>query len=267
MLQQKCGWRIRKMESVDSTNREAERLVRTLGGKEAHCVAVIADMQTEGRGRYERNWFSPPKLGLWCSAILVPEVSMEDLSQVTLVAAVAVAQAVQELTGVQLGIKWPNDLLYEGRKVCGILTETVPLPQGDMEDDAGRQPVVVGIGLNVHQKTCDFPPELREDATSLALAARLHGARPVSRESVFTGILEKLHTWYELWKAEGFAPIRESWIAQSCTMNRLLSWEEGGKRMEGTAVDLEPDGSLRVCMQDGAIHRLNAGEIRFLRPA
>lgn len=267
MLHQNIGWRIHKVQSVDSTNSEAERLIRSLGINDAHQLAVVADMQTSGKGRRERNWFSPPGAGLWCSVALVPEIQIEHLAQLTLVAAVAVSDAVEALTGARLGIKWPNDLLHEGKKVCGILTETVPLPQGDDESDTERTPVVIGIGVNLNQREGDFPAELRDAATSLALIGKLPEGRTVSRDIIFTGILEKLHTWYELWMAEGFEPVRQRWINRSCTMNRLLSWEEGGKRMMGTAVDLEPDGSLRVCMQDGAIHRLNAGEIRFLRPA
>lgn len=268
MLHGNMGWRIYTMQSVDSTNTEAERLIRSLGINDTHQLAVVADRQTSGKGRCrERNWFSPSGFGLWCSLVLVPEIQSESLAQLTLVAAVAVAEAVEEETGVHLGIKWPNDLLYNGQKVCGILTEAVPLPQGDFECDTERMPVVVGIGVNLNQREGDFPSELQGSATSLAMIKELPEGQSVSRDSVFTGILKRFHTWYELWMTEGFAPVRQKWINLSCTMNRALCWEESGKYMEGTAVDLDPDGSLRVCMKDGAIHRLNAGEIRFLRPA
>ena len=172
MLHQNIGWRIYKVQSVDSTNSEAERLIRSLGINDAHQLAVVADMQTSGKGRRERNWFSPPGAGLWCSAALVPEIQIEHLAQLTLVAAVAVSDAVEALTGARLGIKWPNDLLHEGKKVCGILTETVPLPQGDDESDTERTPVVIGIGVNLNQREEDFPAELRDAATSLALIGK-----------------------------------------------------------------------------------------------
>lgn len=267
MLHQNMGWRIYKVQSVDSTNNEAERLIRSLGINDAHQLAVVADTQTSGKGRRERNWLSPSGVGLWCSLAVVPKIQIENLAQLTLVAAVAVAEAIEAQTGARVGIKWPNDILHEGKKICGILTETVPLPQGNDECDTECVPVVVGIGVNLNQRAGDFPPELADVATSLAMIANMPEGHLVSRDTVFTGILEKFHTWYERWLAEGFAPVRQQWIDKSCTMNRLLSWEESGERMMGTAVDLEPDGSLRVCMKDGAIHRLNAGEIRFLRPA
>lgn len=258
MERQHGTWRIVERECVDSTNSEAGRLVDA-GELAAHpALAVVARRQTAGKGRAERAWHSPAGGGLWFSLAIAPRKEPEHLAQITLLAAVAVAEAVTEETGVALGIKWPNDLLYGDRKVCGILTETRPAAD---DDGAASVPVIVGIGLNVNQNEGDFPPELCDTATSLAVAAgkSLDGMR------IFHKILEKFHTWYELWLAEGFEPVRQKWIGSSCTMRRLLSWEEGGKRRSGTAVDLETDGSLRVCMDDGAIHLLNAGEIRFLR--
>ena len=250
-------WRIYAKDCVDSTNDEAARLVA--GGNTGSApIAVIAAQQTAGKGRTGRSWHSPAEGGLWFSLVVTPDKEPAHLSQITLLAAVAVAEAVEEVTGVAPGIKWPNDLLHEGKKLCGILTQTAPV---DAQDEA--LPVIVGIGLNVAGKAEDFPPDLKDCATSLSAITGV----AQDGQKIFLKILDKFHAWYELWLAEGFAPVRQKWIDASCTMNRTLSWEEGGARRIGKAVDLETDGSLRVCMDDGAIHRLNAGEIRFLRAA
>lgn len=256
MIRQHKTWRIHAEKCVDSTNSEAARLIDAGELESAPALAVTAEMQTAGKGRTERAWHSPADGGLWFSLALVPPKEPEHLAQITLLAAVAVAEAVAEETGIRLGIKWPNDLLHEGRKVCGILTETRPREKESL-------PVIIGIGLNVNQDAGGFPGELAATATSLRMIAGV----PQQRETIFHSILDKFHTWYELWLANGFEPVRQTWISASCTLRRPLSWEENGRRRAGVAVDLETDGSLRVCMDDGGIHRLNAGEIRFLRTA
>ncbi len=141
-------------EEAASTNALAKRLSRE-GCPEG--TAVIARIQTGGRGKRGASWFSPPG-GLWLSVILAPRLAGKELAWLTLLAAQAVAGTISEACGLSAEIKWPNDVLIAGRKACGILTETV-----------GKGRAVVGIGLNANLRREDFPPELREIATSLLI--------------------------------------------------------------------------------------------------
>ena len=148
-------------DSIDSTNLLAAELAR--GGAE-EGTAVLAEQQTAGRGRLGRSWVSPARLNLYCSVVLRPAIPPLEVPRLTLVAGVAVAEAILATAAVPARIKWPNDVLIDGRKVAGVLTE--------LEAEADRvRFVVVGIGVNLNATAGDFPPELRDKATSLALAS------------------------------------------------------------------------------------------------
>ena len=146
-------------ESVPSTQKIAHSLAQE-GAVEG--TTVVADEQTEGRGRLLRSWHSPKGTGIWMSIILKPQLPPQKAPQFTLIAAVAVVQAIEEVCGLSPEIKWPNDILLNGRKVTGILTE--------LQAEADKiNSIIIGIGMNVNQKAEDFPEELRTIATSLSL--------------------------------------------------------------------------------------------------
>ena len=154
-------YKIHFLRDTPSTNRVAYALA--LNG-EPEGNAVIAESQSEGRGRLGRAWVSPPGKGLYCSIIVRPRIRVEDYAKITLTAGLAVSIALEEITGLQMDLKWPNDVYAEGKKCCGILTESSPLAEEENERFA-----VVGVGINVNSVESDFPPELREKATSLRI--------------------------------------------------------------------------------------------------
>ena len=167
-------------ESLESTNRTAKLLA--LDGA-AHGTLVLAGGQTAGRGRLGRSFASPAGKGVYCSVVLRPQLSAADAQTATIRAAVAVCRAVQAQCGLELGIKWVNDLYYKGKKVCGILTEAgTDLESGQLEW------LVVGIGLNLTSTAADFPPELAARAGSLYPG----GPAPVSRAALAGSIAREL---------------------------------------------------------------------------
>ena len=168
-------------ETLDSTNDLAKALA-VQGAPEG--TVVVAEAQTSGRGRLGREWDSPPGVGLYVSLVLRPMLPPMELPQITLTTAVAVVRAVRRVAGLAPGIKWPNDLLLNGKKLGGILTE--------METESDRiRHVVVGLGLNVNNP--GFPPELAATATSLALEA----GRTFSRVNLLQAWLEEFEALYE----------------------------------------------------------------------
>ena len=151
------GNKIFRYPIIDSTNNEAKRLI--VSGQALEGTVIVADEQTSGRGKPGSSWFSPARVGLYFSAVVKPYKNPADLTRLTLVAAAAVVETIKELTSLTAAIKQPNDVLLDGKKVCGILCEK--LTSGF---------VIIGIGLNVSHEAVDFPKELAAQATSLHLA-------------------------------------------------------------------------------------------------
>lgn len=241
------GSRIECYERVDSTQRVARDLGRE-GAPEG--TAVFAEAQTGGRGRQGRPWFSPPGAGLWFSVLLRPDLPPEALPRIPVLAAVAMAEAVGEATGCRAVIKWPNDLLWEGRKFCGILAERVA--------DPDRPPfLVLGIGVNVDLDDDEFPPDLRGEAVSLRVAA----GRPVCRATLARRALLALDRQYRRLREDGFAGIREDCKRLSAVLGRdvLVRTPEG--RFAARAVDLDGDGALVVAVRGVGVRRLIAGDV------
>jgi BirA family biotin operon repressor/biotin-[acetyl-CoA-carboxylase] ligase len=241
------GRRIEYFRDLPSTNAEAKNLARE-GCAEG--TVVIAECQNGGRGRMGRSWFSPGNKGLWFSIVLRPPVNPVETPQVTMVAAVAVATALREHAGVPAGIKWPNDILLEGKKVCGILVE--------LNAEADRVDfMVAGIGLNVNISRDEFPPEIRDIATSLQIAS----GRPVSRVPLLRALLESFEKWYGCWLEQGFAPVLKKWRELCVTLDCPVTVHTMKESFSGHALDVDDTGALLVRTEDGAIQRLIAGEV------
>ena len=213
-------------------------------------AVVVAERQQQGRGRLGREWHSAPGRGIWMTIILRPPLSPMELAPLTLMAAVAVADGIEHSTGLRPGIKWPNDLLLDGRKVCGILTELVA------EQDA-VQFVLLGIGINVHQGLEEFPADLRSLATSLALAT---GA-PVDRVQLFRDVVAALDHEYDVLLREGFGPVLARWTERSITLGRRVAVTGTGRTLRGVAEELTPQGGLVVRDDDGARHTVLSGDV------
>lgn len=236
-----------RFDRLNSTNDTAIRMAED-GAPEG--TVVVAGEQTSGRGRHGRQWSSPEGEGLYLTVILRPDIPYDRLWQMAFVASVAVVEAIRQITGLAPGIKWPNDVLLNGRKVCGILVETSR--QGDKA--AGR-PVVIGMGINVNNS--EFPPEIADKATSIM---RETGS-PVSPRRAEEELLSCLDALYAEYLTDGFTPVLAKWKALDCTSGRRVSVILDGGVIEGTAVDVDQSGNLIVRRDDGSSVRVTAGEV------
>jgi BirA family biotin operon repressor/biotin-[acetyl-CoA-carboxylase] ligase len=237
-------------EEVGSTNDIAKRLA---DDGAAHGEVVVAEAQTAGRGRRGRVWASPAGRNLTLSIILRPDLPPSRASELTLVASVALCQAVRQ-AGVPAGIKWPNDLLAHGRKLAGILTELAADPDR-------VQWVVLGIGVNVNVRAEEFPAELRDIATSLAMER----GEPVPRALFAAAVLSSLEEWLDRHAEDGFPPVREAWRAMSITLDREVRVRASDRDLEGVAEDVDEAGALLVRTTAG-LERVLAGDVELLRP-
>lgn len=238
-------------EELGSTNDEAKALADADAG---HGEVVVAEKQTDGRGRRGRSWVSPPRRNVAFSVILRPEeLPPTRAPELTLVAAVAVCEALRH-SGVPAGIKWPNDVLVGGRKIAGILTE--------MSAEADRVHwVVVGVGVNVNARAEDFPPELRDEATSLLLER----GHPAPRALFLAACLSELEAWYDRHAEQGFAPIRQAWRERSVTLGQQVVVRTDGQDVTGLAEDIDDTGALLVRTAPGLV-RVTSGDVALLRP-
>lgn len=239
-------------ETIDSTNTYALRLAGEGAGE---GTVVAADAQTGGRGRLGRSWVSPAGVNLYCSVILRPRIAVGLAPQVNLVAAVAVADTIAGLGGLRPAIKWPNDVLLRGKKVCGILAE--------MQTGAERvQAIVLGIGVNLNARRDTFPEELREKASSLLLLT----GRPVERAAFTASLLTHLERAYLLWLQEGFPALRESWERYAGGLvGQQITVAAQGEAICCTVLGLDTDGALLVRERTSETpRRIVAGEVSVL---
>ncbi len=222
-----------------------------MGAREGLCV--VAREQTSGRGRRERQWVSPKDAGLYLSVLLQPLMAVEKWPLITLAAALAVHDALLEICSLATDIKWPNDIYASGKKLCGILAETV-------ETDAG-QAVVVGIGVNLAKNS--FPPELSETATSVEEEMRVK----VDKESLLQALLRALRKRYSLLQDEdGASRTLEDWKKHSSyAEGKRVAVSTGEDSFTGVTRGLASDGALRVETDAGEIRTIHAGEINSLR--
>jgi BirA family biotin operon repressor/biotin-[acetyl-CoA-carboxylase] ligase len=238
------GRALRCFYEVHSTNTVARDLARA-GAAEG--TVVIADAQTQGRGRLGRTWSSPAGRNLYLSIVLRPRLPDARLGQVSLVAGVAVCEAVREWCPAVL--KWPNDVLVEGRKVAGLLVES--------EGAGAERFLILGIGVNLNATLEDFPPELRDKAGSIRMVTNAL----VDRERFVASLLGHLEQRYDELHASGFAPLRAAWESLSVLIGAEICVDEPAGRTEGTALGLDEDGALRVRLASGAEQRILAGDV------
>ncbi|KIL40027.1 biotin [Gordoniibacillus kamchatkensis] len=243
------GHTLHVYDTLDSTQTKAHELVAQ-GAQEG--TLVIADRQTAGRGRMGRVWHSPPGAGIYMSLILKPRIPLQFTPQLTLLAAVALCRAIVRIARVPVGIKWPNDLLIGGKKICGILLES------SAEDERLRY-IVAGMGIGVNLLPDDYPPELRSIATSLAIEA---GHR-FEREVLIAAVLEEFEALYKLYDEQGFGPIRSLWEANSASLNRPVRVRTAQGELEGIAESLDDSGGLNVRLADGTMTKIFSGEVEL----
>ena len=248
-LTESCPWQdsVLYFESIDSTNTRAKELAAQGA---PHGTVLIADHQTGGRGRLGRSFLSPAGSGIYLSVILRPGCPAAQLMHLTCAAAVAMCDAVEAVTGLRPGIKWTNDLVFEGRKLAGILTELRITPTG-LVDYA-----VVGVGINCCQQPGDFPEELRDMAGSLAMVS----GRAVDRAEVAAAMIRSL---CEMDRAlTDRAACMDRYRRGCITMGKDISLlKADGSVRYGTALSVDDGGALVVRFRDGSTEAVSSGEV------
>ncbi len=241
------GKHVHYEKSVKSTQEIAHRISRD-GAIEG--TIVVADEQVAGKGRLGRPWFSPIGTGIWMSLILRPKIPPQQAPQLTLLTAVAVIRGIKAATDLQCDIKWPNDILLNGRKLVGILTE--------MQADPDQiHSVIIGIGINVNET--DFPEEIKEIATSL----KIEKEEEINRATVIKSILEQFEELYELFLNEGFIPIKKLWESNAITIGRNITARTTTNSIHGFAQGITEDGVLLLKDEKGEIHKIYSADIEF----
>ena len=235
-------------ETISSTNSRAKELAQSGA---AHGTLVVAERQSSGRGRLGRSWESPEGLGLWMSLILRPSFPPRFAPRMTVLAGLAVVQAISRITGLEAFIKWPNDIIINSKKLCGILTEMQADP--DLIDY-----IVLGIGMNVNTQKEDFPIELRDSATSLKLEKGEH----IDRCKLLVELLavfEDLDNRYL--KTGDFSEILNEYKEKCITLGRTVRVTGPTEAFEGTAVDLTDDFELIVETKSGESRKVFSGDV------
>ena len=238
------GGRIEYYQEVGSTNDVARELA--IQGTPEGTV-VVAETQSMGRGRMGREWFSP-KGGIWLSVVLRPRVSPDKVSKLALMFGV-VATKTLLLEGVECGLKWPNDVLVDDKKVCGILTEI------DAELDVVNY-VIIGVGINVNNDPMEFPPEFRDAATTL----KAELGREVPRAPIVRRFLEELERAYRLFSSGESSTMLEEWRSLSGTLGRNVRIVTHSRTFEGTATNIDDDGALLLRLKDEKLERVLSGD-------
>jgi BirA family biotin operon repressor/biotin-[acetyl-CoA-carboxylase] ligase len=236
--------------STDSTNSRAKELV-VAGAAEG--VLVIAEEQTQGRGRFDRHWFSPKGENIYASLILRPSLPPETASGMVILTAVAAAEALIATTGLTATVKWPNDILIGGKKIGGLLLEM------DVEMDAIDY-MVIGLGINVNSAAERFPKEIREKTTSVLMET----GKPFSRIILLCRFLEVLEHWYNVFRESGFEPIITRWKALTNMMGKQVSIQTINGSYKGVIADMDHNGFLIIQDDQGSEQRLFSGDITLM---
>lgn len=244
----KTGWlgrRIYYFPEIDSTNNLAKKLVEQ---DVEEGTIVIAETQTSGKGRLGRRWESP-KGGIWLSIILKPKLRLKETVKISLLAAVAVAKTIREEFKLKAEVKWPNDVLIDWRKVCGILVEA------SSEGEKAKY-VIVGIGVNANIELSDLPAELEETAVSLKEIL----GEEIDRESFICSLLENFEFYYEAFREGRVSFIIDEWKKLSCILGcwvKIMNHEE----FEGLAEDIDENGWLIIRLKNGTLRKVVSADV------
>ncbi len=234
---------------LGSTNSRLEELAKQDAEQDAeHGTVLVSDRQTEGRGRGQRSWHSPPGLNLYFSVLLRPDWPVGAARPVSLAAGVALAEALQPLLPGAPALKWPNDLLYEDRKLAGILVEA------SLHRESIRH-MIVGIGINVNER--QFPDALADLAGSLSLAA----GKTFDRGEVLAMVLVRLEHWFDSLDRDGAAPTIARWQAYATWIGQPVCVRNGETGVRGTALGLDARGSLIVRDEQGRQQTVLSGDL------
>lgn len=239
------GNKIYYYDSVGSTNVEAKKLADKNPGE---GWIVIAEEQTEGKGRLGRTWQSPKKTGIWMSIVLRPDVEPREVPQLTQLAAAALIEALAEF-GIVAQIKWPNDIVINGKKICGILTEMT----GTIER---LNYIILGIGMNVNLEENDFPEELLDKATSIYM----ENGKKMNRQELVGEILNRLEKYYKYFVAHDHEKYLDVCRANSVLIGKTVRIIKHNEERKGLAVGIDNNGALIVEIE-GKLEKVISGEV------
>ncbi|MDK2800770.1 MAG: BirA family transcriptional regulator [Clostridiales bacterium] len=242
------GKEIIYFDTVTSTN----TIAKEIAGKDCQDgTVVIADQQTGGKGRLGRNWSSPPHTGIWMSIVLRPDILPFQAPFITILAALAVARSIKQVAQIAPKIKWPNDIILNRKKVCGILTE--------MSAEIERiNYIVVGIGINVNMDAEDFSPEIREMATSIKMVT----GQAVQRKVLVRKILENFEEIYVNANNSNLKnELMDEYRKYSLTLGSRVKVVYKNQEIKGTAVEVTDEGELIIETDDGVKQKIMSGEV------
>ncbi|MNI29940.1 Bifunctional ligase/repressor BirA [compost metagenome] len=239
-----------KLLEVTETTQEEARILAENGAVSG--TLVIAEEQTRARGRQGKPWFSPARKGVWMSMVLRPDCPLSFAPQLTLLTAVALCRAIRKISGVETGIKWPNDLLVADRKISGILIESVG-------EDGLIKYCIIGIGIDVNLEAADIPDELSNIVTSL----KIESGREIDRGELIGAVMNEMEQLYSVYETEGFAPIGHLWEALSVTIGRRIVVRTPQGEKSGVATALDASGALTLLDDRGQLSTIYSGEIQL----
>ncbi len=239
------GHTVFSFDSIDSTNTFAKQLQ---SNDAPHGTLIIAEEQTAGRGRLQRNWVSPFGKNLLLSIILFPDFGMEKILLLPFAGSLAIADAIENVTGLSSTCKWPNDLLINGKKVCGMLLES-------SLGNSAQEKIVLGIGLNVNQE------EFSEDLKSKASSLQLECGAVINRVTLLRNILEELEHRYEQLSHFPSQRLLNDWRMKALLFGKKITVLESEFSFTATAIDVNEDGSLIIETEDGLKRNIFAGDV------
>ncbi|MFA5322155.1 MAG: biotin--[acetyl-CoA-carboxylase] ligase [Smithella sp.] len=245
------GHKIHYYAETGSTNNDAFSL--GLAGAPEGTV-VIADSQSGGKGRFQRPWSSPAGANIYTSVILRPQFESTGASRIPIMAGVAVAEVLDKYSSGKIKLKWPNDVLLNNKKVCGILAQA-KIAKKEIDF------IVLGIGINVNISYSQFEEEIRDTATSLAMET----GREYSRQELIISLYENLGKWYKQLLQNGFAPIKEKWLELTPMIGRQVQVIFKDETIEGRAIGIDNDGSLILLAGKNKEIKVSAGDATILK--
>jgi BirA family biotin operon repressor/biotin-[acetyl-CoA-carboxylase] ligase len=245
------GHQLYYYEEIGSTNDEAFHLGLS-GAPEG--TALIAEKQNAGKGRMQRVWHSPAGSNIYTSIILRPKIESARAPQISILAGVAVADVLESYCPDRIKLKWPNDVLIDGKKVCGILSQ---MKTAASEVDF----IVLGIGINVNISYSQFPEEICKLATSLAIET----GRKISRQELIISLYENLAKWYKQILKDGFCRIKEKWLSMSPMIGELVQVMFQKEAVSGKAIGIDEDGSLLLLTAGNKELKVSAGDVTIVK--
>ncbi|MGS0765895.1 biotin--[acetyl-CoA-carboxylase] ligase [Syntrophomonas curvata] len=248
---QLAGKTIYHYDQLSSTNSIA-RLMTASGAGEG--TMVMSESQSRGKGRRSRYWECPPGRGILVSIILRPSIAIREIPHLTLLAGVSVAESLCRISGCNAGIKWPNDIIIDGQKVCGILAES-------MTSKSYGPAVIIGVGINVNQEQSELPPDCRKTSTSL----KIKTGNDLPRLRILREFINSWDEHYRCFLDSGSQYVKDKWLTYNHTLGRRVTVNRGSDSVSGQAVAISDNGGLLVRLADGEIREFMADDVTLGR--